>query len=444
MSEAVRDRAQRARLDRSIGHALSVRADRMAERPDWDDLRERAAGMRRHSLGRLAELLEEFQAAAEASGARVHFAETGAEARALLLGLIGDPGEPLVKSKSMVTEEIGLRSALEEAGVALVETDLGEYIVQLSRTTPSHIVAPVIHLSAENIAEVFRRELGMSLPPDVDPRTISLAAREHMRPFFVDAKVGMVGANILTAREGAVVTCTNEGNAGLGTTIPERLIVVAGIEKLCPNLADTAAPLQLLGSSSTGQRLTCYTHVLRAGMGGPSELDIVLLDAGRTALLADDDLWDALACIRCGACMHVCPIYRRTGGQAYGWIYPGPIGIILSAFLESPMATKMADACSLCGACAEVCPVKIDLPEGVRLVRERAIERSPAARTASTVGGRVFASPSLWRLGGELARAILSRGDAVGPLKAWSDARELPTSPHETLGDASKGAASDE
>jgi len=437
MAEAVADSGQRARLDRSVGHALRIRAERVAERPDWEDLRERAAAMRRYSLGRLGDLLEEFESAAEAQGARVHYASTASDARSLLLRLVGAPGPALVKSKSMVTEEIGFRAALEGAGIPFLETDLGEYIVQLSHTTPSHIVAPVIHLSAEDIAEVFRRELGMDLPAGADPKTISLAAREHLRPYFVNARLGMVGANFLAAREGAVVTCTNEGNAGLGSTIPKRLIAVSGIDKLNPSLPDLAAPLQLLGSSSTGQRLTCYTHVFRPG--GARETDIVLLDGGRSELLADPELRDALACIRCGACMHVCPVYRRAGGQAYGWIYPGPIGIILSAFLESPEGTRMADACSLCGACVEICPVKIDLPAAIRLVRERAVARSALARLTGLAAARLFGSPRLWRWGGRGLRSLLGRGVALGPLRDWAATRELPPSPSASLSDCMKG-----
>lgn len=445
MAEAVANTGQRHRLDRSVGHALRTRAERVAERPDWEELRDRAAAMRRHSLGSLAELLDEFRAVAESHGARVHFAETGADARRLLLRLIGSRDTTLVKSKSMVTEEIGLRLCLEAAGVPIVETDLGEYIVQLSRTTPSHIVSPVIHLSAEDIVDVLRRELGIELPSAASPRTISLAVREHLRPYFENAQLGMLGANFLTAREGAVVTCTNEGNAGLGSTIPTGLIVVTGIDKLNPSLPDLAAPLQLLGSSSTGQRLTSYTHIVRPG--GERDMDIVLVDAGRSKLLADAELWESLACIRCGACMHVCPVYRRTGGQAYGWVYPGPIGIVLSAFLESPVGTGMADACSLCGACSEVCPVRIDLPAAIRTVRERGVERSAWSSLVSRSSAWVFARPALWRWGGVVLRALLPRSAAIGPLRGWGATREMPACGPGALGradqDERRGARTD-
>jgi len=429
MACAVENADLRQRLDKALTHTIAAREDRVRERADWEALRDAAAARRRHALERLPDLLEEFERNATASGARVHYAQTAGEATDLVAGFTGRPAAPLVKSKSMVTEEIGLRIALAGAGIAVVETDLGEYVIQLANSTPSHIVAPVIHLSAGDIARVFRSELGLDIPEDNDPRTISLAARAHLRDAFLRAEVGMCGANFLTAAEGAVVVCTNEGNAGLCTSLPRRLIVVAGIEKVMPDLASLHECLVLLASSSTGQRQNCYLNILRGPRAGgepdgPDSVDIVLLDNGRSALLGDDGLWESLACIRCGACLNACPVYGVTGGQAYGWVYPGPIGIVLSPFLGSPEGRAMADACTLCGACGDVCPVRIDLPACISHVRARGAPRLPGIPSAAAAA---FSTSPFGLLAG-LVRARSRRQGRVrlGPARAWSLGRELP------------------
>ncbi len=441
MARAVSDAGLRARLDHAIDHALAMRAERVAERSDWEQLRERAATDRAGDLRRLPELLSEFETAAVASGARVHWARDAREACERIGGLLGEPDGPLVKSKSMVTEEIGLRGFLAGRGIEVVETDLGEYIVQLLGGLPSHIVAPAIHLSAPDIALLFRERLGLDLSETASAREISLAAREHLRAHFLRASVGMCGANFLAAREGAVVVCTNEGNAGLCTALPRRLIVVAGIDRVWRSLEALRAPLLLLGSSATGQRQTCYTRVLRGPRecdecDGPERVDIVLVDNGRSALLAEPRLAPALSCIRCGACMYVCPVYRRTGGQAYGWMYPGPIGLLLAPFLGAPERAAAADACSLCGACAEVCPMRIDLPSLVlelrawQWARQCGPSRAPAA-----LAGLVTDSAPAFGLAGAGLRALLRSGlaGAAPSGRAWHEGRELPASPRESF-----------
>jgi len=437
MARAVSDGDLRARLDKAIGHALATRADRVCERPDWEALRDEAAHARRAALRHLPRLVEEFEGAARAAGTGVHFARTAGEARRVIAGLVGRPRAALVKSKSMVTEEIDLRPYLAARGVSVIETDLGEYIVQLAGEKPSHIVAPVIHMSAGDIARVFNAKLGLGLAEDADPRTISLAAREHLRPRFLEAEVGMCGANLVAAREGAAVVCTNEGNGALSTCLPERLVVVTGIEKLMPTLASLAPLLLLLGSSATGQRQTCYTHAIRGPSGadgvGPRAVDVVLVDSGRSAMLAHPVLWEALACIRCGACMHVCPIYTRTGGQAYGWIYPGPIGIAISGHIGGCGERRIADACTLCGACAEICPVRIALPDCILEVRRLRVEgRSLLKRELSAwLGSAAFRKPWLWQQGGRELRAALRKGRRPrrGPGAAWTSVHEPPRAP---------------
>lgn len=441
MARAVADAKLRARLDHAIGHALGVRAERVSERSDWENLRDEAAAARREDLSRMPELLTEFEEAATGHGARVHWARDAREACECVAALLGALDGPLVKSKSMVTEEIGLRGHLAGRGVEVIETDLGEYIVQLAGELPSHIVAPALHLSAGDIARLFRERLGLPISEDSDARAISLAAREHLRAYFLSAAAGMCGANFLTAREGAVVVCTNEGNAGLCTALPKRLVVVAGIDRIWRDLPRLRLPLLLLSSSSTGQRQTCFVRALRGPReydecDGPERMDIVLVDNGRSRLLGDPRLSDALACIRCGACMYVCPVYRRTGGQAYGWMYPGPIGMLLAPFLGAPEHGASAEACSLCGACAEVCPVRIDLPGLILELRARLWAEHPGLeRTAAGLAGLATAQPQAFGAAGQCARLALRLGLAakVGPGRDWQLGRELPTPPDDTF-----------
>lgn len=435
MALAAGDPGLALRLGRALDHTIAARAARVAEASDWDALRDAAAATRRYSLSNLDHLLERFESNASASGMTLHYAADAGRACGTVIRLLGSSSRPVIKSKSMVTEEIGLRTALRRARIPVVETDLGEYIVQVAGEAPSHIVAPVIHKSAADIASLFRSRLGVELGDDADPRTISLAARDILRPRFVEASLGICGANFLTADEGAVVVCTNEGNGGWCLSVPERLIVVTGIEKLNPSLRHLEAPLLLLGASATGQRQTCYTHVLRApGGGGPERIDIVLVDNGRSRALADGDLWEALACIRCGACMNVCPVYRACGGQAYGWVYPGPIGIPLAPFLRPGRRWSLADACTLCGACSDVCPVRIDLPNLILAVRARPWRRLPLGALCRAAAG-VLARPRLFEQLGRAVRRRARRGAPVryGPAAGWSLVRDIPAVPGQSF-----------
>src|SRR6478609_3097876 len=364
---AARDALADTRLRRNLAHATatirSKRAAVVGEVPDWEALRDAGSAIKADTMARLPELLEELERNVTARGGTVHWARDAAEANRIVLDLVRATGaHEVVKVKSMATQEIGLNEALEAAGITAHETDLAELIVQLGDDAPSHILVPAIHKNRAEIREIFLRTMP-AVDPSLtdDPRRLAMAARAHLRERFLRARVAISGANFAVAETGTLAVVESEGNGRMCLTLPQTLITVMGIEKLVPTWRDLEVFLQLLPRSSTGERMNPYTS-LWTGVtpgDGPEEFHLVLLDNGRTATLADEVGRQTLACIRCSACLNVCPVYERTGGHAYGSVYPGPIGAVLTPQLVGvDNAASLPYASSLCGACYEVCPVK--------------------------------------------------------------------------------------
>src|SRR5437660_5839977 len=372
--------------------------------PDWEDLRTQARRIKDETLLHLDRYLEEFTANAEKAGARTHGARDAAEANEIVKRLARERAARLVvKSKSMTTEEIHLNAALEAESIEALETDLGEYIIQLAGETPSHIIAPAIHKTRHQIAELFVEKLGIA--PTDDIPTLTITARRVLREKFGAADIGISGVNFGVAETGTILILENEGNIRLTTSLPKTHIAVMGLEKVIPRFEDLEVFLKLLPRSGTGQHLTAYQSLLtgtkrHAADEGPEELHIVVLDNGRSRMLASPVTRQTLACIRCGACLNACPVYRQIGGHAYGSVYPGPIGAVLTPQLIGlNKASKLPFASSLCGACREVCPVKIDIPE--LLLHLRAEIQSPA------------------QAGGQQAPPRQSRGERLA-FKLWA------------------------
>jgi len=343
------------------------RQQRMLELPDADGLRSLAGDIKQHALDNLDYYLEQLQESVERNGGHVHFARDGESARRIIADIAKKSGcTRVIKSKSMASEEIELTHFLESAGLDLVETDLGEFIIQISHDKPSHLVAPIIHKDRASIARLFSEYF--KTPYNEDPPALTAQARAFLRNKFRAADLGITGGNFLVAKTGQVCVVENEGNARQSLTTPRVLVSLVGIEKLVPRLADLAVMLKLLARSSTGQRMTVYTSIFggprKAGeKDGPEEFHLVLLDNGRSEILADPEYRETLRCIRCGACLNACPVYRKIGGHAYGSVYPGPIGALITPLFQGLGKFKdLPQASSLCGACYEACPVKINIP----------------------------------------------------------------------------------
>lgn len=415
------------------------RAEAIAKLPEFEELRHRAVAIKDHAMAHLDHYLETFEKHFEANGGVLHWAENGAQAREAIATICREAGaHKILKGKSMVSEEINLNDHLEAEGFHIVETDLGEYIIQLRNETPSHIIAPAIHVHATQVAEDFRehhQELPKDRPLD-DKRQLLDEARSVLREDFLSGHVGITGANFLIAETGSAVIVTNEGNGDLCHTRPEVHIILTTIEKLIPNLDDAAVMLRLLARSATGQEISTYTSFVTGPKredeaDGPRECHLVLLDGGRSDLL-ESKVSDVLRCIRCGACMNHCPIYAAVGGHAYGWVYPGPIGSILNPQLVGLKETShLPNASSSCGRCEAVCPVKIPIPELMRRWREE-LAQDDTSLMARVIGlwARAATRPTLWRLGQRLS--IRLRHFLPGILKHlpltkdWSVHRELP------------------
>lgn len=432
--------------ERALWHADAVadfhrRRNRAVERFEEDEsfeaLRDRAAAIKAEALERHEELLTRFEQQAVAAGAQVHYAADASSANAQIRAICKSKGARLItKSKSMTTEECGLTAALEKDGLEVIETDLGERIVQLLGEAPSHIVAPAIHLKREQVGDLFHRELGSPAGLD-DPTALTGYARDHLREKFLGADIGITGANFLVAETGSLVVVENEGNILLTTSVPRVHIALVGIEKLIPEWADLGTMLRILARSANGQRITSYTTTYTGpqqdDLNPPRELHIVLLDNGRRRVLARDRGQDLLRCIRCGACLDHCPVLQRIGGHAYGWTYPGPIGAALGPLLDPERAAHLAKASTLCGACTEVCPVRIDLHRAIREARAEMVQTgkfAPAGGVGLRVGATVLARPRLYRFLSRLARwagpfsgALLRR---LGPARSWGAERALP------------------
>lgn len=377
---AINDIRLQGALKRANVHFRLGRERALAELPGVEALRDHFKEIRHRTMARLDHHLETFEKNAQAAGAQVHWARDGAEACRIISAIATQHGVTLAtKSKSMATEEIRLNHALQEAGIQAVETDLGEWIIQLAHEAPSHIIAPAVHKTRQQVAELFSRESGEALPPDDIP-LLTAEARRMLRSKFLASGMGISGANIGVAETGSIVLVTNEGNGRLVTSLPPVHVALMGIEKVAPTWDDAAAWLALLARSATGQPFSVYTSIItgpaRAGdMDGPQEMHIVLLDNGRSQLLGTK-YEEVLHCIRCGACLNVCPVYRATGGHAYGNPYSGPIGAVVAPLLFGLEAFEaLPQASTLCGACLDVCPARIDLPRMLLELRSDEVEQ---------------------------------------------------------------------
>ena len=436
-SETFDQNAKAALADTHLRGALKNATSLFGERrkaaaaslPNWEDLRSEARAIKDEVLSHLDRYLEEFVGNAESRGAMIHWARDAAEANAIICGLATErKARTVVKSKSMTTEETHLNDALEAAGMQVVETDLGEYIIQLAEEPPSHIIAPAIHKTRGQIAELFNAELGMPLTDDI--ARLTSTARATLRDRFAAADVGISGVNFAIAETGTIVIVENEGNIRLTTSLPRIHIAVMGIEKVLPRFADLDVFLKLLPRSGTGQRLTTYqsyiTGIKRQPTDeGPEELHIVLLDNGRSRMLAHPVTRQSLACIRCGACLNACPVYQQIGGHAYGSVYPGPIGAVITPQLMGiEKSAQLPYASSLCGACREVCPVKIDIPRLLLHLRAEIAPRKGklSERLAFKMWAQVMMRPSLYKMSAVVGR-IMQRFVPVA--KAWTKGRDL-------------------
>jgi L-lactate dehydrogenase complex protein LldF len=419
----------------------SVAADRLL---DYQELRTQANALKKHAIENLDHYLEEFERNVEAHGGKVVYCKDGTEVSDFVLGLAKERGVSLiVKSKSMTSEEVDLNERLEHHGLEAVETDLGEYILQLAHERPYHIVAPALHKTRFDVAAIFEKELHVAY--ETVPEKLSQIARGVLRQKFLDAGIGISGANFLVADSGAVVLVENEGNARLTTTAPRIHIAIAGIEKVIPRAQDLAVFLKLLARSATGQALSVYTSFLsgprRAGeIDGPDEFYVVLLDNGRTKLLPSRAKRQSLYCIRCAACLNTCPVYRKIGGHSFPWVYSGPIGAIITPqFMGVSYEPGLPFASSLCGACAEVCPVKIDIPQVLLDLRSdvKKSETREKKNRLEKLSYRMFAwmmtHPRAYAWAGWMVRhgPVLN----VGPVRAWNSQRDLPPIPRQSFRD---------
>ncbi|HET6359378.1 LutB/LldF family L-lactate oxidation iron-sulfur protein [Streptomyces sp.] len=449
--EAVHDVTLRANLRHATHTIRDKRAKAVAELEDWALLREAGKQIKNQTLRHLDRYLEQLESAVVAAGGTVHWAADAAEANRIVADLVKATGQSeVVKVKSMATQEIGLNEALEAEGIAAYETDLAELIVQLGHDRPSHILVPAIHRNRGEIRNIFRKEMGSwgrAAPEGLTdtPAELAEAARLHLREKFLRAKVGISGANFMVAETGTLVVFESEGNGRMCLTLPETLISVVGIEKVVPTWRDLEVFLQTLPRSSTAERMNPYTSMWTgtADADGPRTFHLVLLDNGRTETLADEVGRQALRCIRCSACLNVCPVYERAGGHAYGSVYPGPIGAILSPQLrgiQSEIDASLPFASSLCGACYEVCPVAIDIPEVLVHLREKVAEQGGKGhrveKAAIKAAGWFLGHPAALAAGEKAA----ARTRKLHPKKlpgagAWTADRELPELPAQSFRD---------
>ena len=457
--DAARDALGDSQLRRNLGHATAtIRAKRAAvvgELDDWEDLRRAGEALKAGVMARLDEHLERLEQEVTARGGHVHWARDAHEANAIVSRLVRETGETeVVKVKSMATQEIGLNEALAEAGVTAHETDLAELIVQLGGDLPSHILVPAIHRNRAEIREIFLREMpGVDPELTTEPRRLAMAARSFLRERFLRAQVAISGANFGVADTGTLLVVESEGNGRMCLTLPRTLITVMGIEKVVPTWSDLEVFLQLLPRSSTGERMNPYTSAWTGVTpgDGPQDVHLVLLDNGRSATLADPVGRSALHCIKCSACLNVCPVYERAGGHAYGSVYPGPIGAVLS-----PQLTGVEDnaslpyASSLCGACFDACPVRIDIPSLLVELRAQHVDAQrgtgwgggmPSAEAAAMAAAswvmsdprRFAAAETASRAGRLLGRSADRIGSLPPPLSAWTGSRDAPRPPAQTF-----------
>jgi L-lactate dehydrogenase complex protein LldF len=403
---------------------------------DSDRWRDWARDVKTHVLTHLDEYLVQAEEQLTANGAKVHWAETASDALAILGDIVQEHGiERTVKAKSMLTEELGVNEHLEGLGVHVRETDLGEYILQLLDEPPSHIVGPSIHRSLEDSQRLFHERFGT--PLDSEPDALAAAAREALRADFLAADLGISGGNFLAAETGTIALIENEGNIRLSTSLPRVHVAMVGIEKLVPRLEDLSGFLQLTARAATGQPIGCFVSLIQGPkrddeVDGPEEVHVILVDNGRTKLLADDTAWEALRCVRCGACLNICPVYRQTGGHPYGWTYSGPIGAILApGMLGLEESLPLPHASSLCGACVDVCPVRIPIPEILVHWREKAVEAG-LTPFVEDIGLKAYTAaaeqPMAFRAAGAMLRHLPLElgGRALPILGGWMQERSAP------------------
>lgn len=433
-----------AATQKSARTALVKRADVVREfgEENWQRLRRAGHDLRMHALMHLDRYLAMAEEKVIAAGGQVHWARDAGEVHRIVLDIASRHGvRSIVKVKSMVTEEIELNHALQDRGIRVYETDLGEFIVQMAGQRPSHITAPALHMTKEEIADLFREKLKVDTAPD--PKMLTEIARKVLREEFLGAGMGISGGNFLIAETGTLVLVTNEGNGRMCTSLPPVHVAIVGIEKILPDWESAAVMLKLLARSVSGSKITAYnTFITGVREGGPKEFHLVLLDNGRSRILGDERAREALACIRCGACMNICPVYNQVGGHAYGAVYPGPIGSVLTPLLlGTGTAGGLAFASTLCGACSEICPVMIPLPEILLDLRRRCAEGddvegsfvSGTMKAAARAGRHVMGSPFLYRLAGRLGKAWLELRREGGwihrmpaPLDRWTLSRPFP------------------
>ena len=408
---------------------------------DWQNARSRVAAIKWETVNHLDRYLEEFERNVLSNGGHVHWAEDAEEARQIVLTLARQHGvRKVVKAKSMTTEEIHLNPALEAAGIQPVETDLGEYICQLRNEPPYHIVTPVMHLSKADVAELFNKRFGSAL--DAPAEELTMVARRQLRQDFLTADMGITGANFLIADTGMIALTTNEGNGRLSVSLPRIHVAIAGIEKVIPRVSDLGLFWPVLCTSGTGQALTSYSTLVggprRDGeVDGPAEFHVILLDNGRTKLLANPEMRDVLHCIRCGACLNTCPVYKTIGGHTYATTYQGPIGSVLTPRLRGAAEwSHLSFASSLCGSCTDVCPVRIDLHHHLLHNRRDAIAGkldNPLQRLAFKLWLWTMQSPARYVIAGKFAQLGMRLGLANSFAKPWSTTRDLPEPPRQTF-----------
>jgi L-lactate dehydrogenase complex protein LldF len=455
VDRALKDPAMRAAMKRATSRLVSSRDVGIGAFEHADRVRDHARAIRAHTIARLDYYLARFDEAVRARGGHVHWAETAHDAVSIVADIAGEHGaKTAVKSKSMVSEEIELNAALANAGVDVLETDLGEFVVQIDGDHPSHIVAPIIHKSRRDVARLFQEKLAATDAEVADVPQMTAFARRRLRAGFLKADMGISGGNFGVAETGSLCICTNEGNGRLTTTVPRVHVALMGIERIVPTLADLGVMLQVLGRSATGQKLTVYSNIItgprrrgedadRDESDGPDHLHIVLVDNGRSGLLGTD-LAEVLYCIRCGACLNACPVYQEVGGHAYGSVYPGPVGAVLTPGLRGLEAWHdLPHASSLCGACREICPVRIDIPRMLLKLRDEATRRgySPTWITSGLWFFRQVATrPRLFRRAqafASFATRRMARNGWIrtmpGHFSRWTRTRDFPAFAAETF-----------
>jgi L-lactate dehydrogenase complex protein LldF len=424
--------------DRRLWGLRQKRDRESREIPEWEQLRTIASGIKEHTLTHLADYLEEFERNATANGMVVHWARDAAEHNQIVHDIMAARGATiLVKSKSMLTDECEMRPFLEKRGIEIIETDLGERIQQLDDEPPSHIVVPAVHKLRGDVAAVFAKTIGTD-PKNDDVHYLAESQRQHTRPYYLKAQAGMTGANFAVAETGSFVVCTNEGNADLSANLPQLHIASIGIEKLIPKLEHLGVFIRMLSRSALGSPITQITSHFRAPRPG-AEMHVVLVDNGRSERLGMAQFWTSLKCIRCGACMNTCPVYRRSGGLSYGATYSGPIGVIIDPTFNLRKYSALPYASTMNGSCTSVCPVRINIHEQIYAWRTVIAQRNQlpmAKKEAMRVAGRILGSPRLYRAAVQAAAAgmdFLPRFMVYNPFNAWGKQRELPATPQLTF-----------